>query len=203
MTLRYLAFDGIDGAGKHQQIDMLSASLTCEGITSFHLLEPSYGRYGREIRRRLSRGHLGSAAEQYELFTLDRREHVAIKIKPLLDLMRVYPGFIILQSRSYLSAAAYQGESDDPSYLKRVVEEQRAFAPDPDLILVFDLPVAAAIERLDRAGRRDSLESFAILEKARSRYVQLAKMYPHCILIDATGSPGQVAERVHDVVLGR
>ncbi len=203
MTITYLAFDGIDGAGKHQQIDLASAALVREGITPIHLLEPSYGPHGQEVRRRLRDAGLGSFKEQRELFTLDRRDHVETKIKPLLELIRSHAGFAILQSRSYLAAAAYQGESEDLDHLTALVEEQRAFAPDPDVILILDLPVAAAIERLDRVGRRDSLEQVAILEKARSRYVQLAKMYPHCILIDAAGSPGKVAARVRDAVFGR
>jgi dTMP kinase len=203
MTRHYLAFDGIDGAGKHEQIDLIGRVLASKGVTPIHLLEPSYGPHGRKIRQSLEEGGLGTLDEQRDLFTLDRRNHVQAKIKPLLTFAEAHAGFIILQSRSYLSAAAYQAVSDDPAALKEIVEEQRAFAPDPDLILILDLPVAAALERLDRSGRRDSLETFTILEKARTRYVQLAKMYPHCILIDASGTPDEVAARVRDAVFGR
>jgi dTMP kinase len=146
---------------------------------------------------------MGSLLDQREMFTRDRRDHVERKIAPALNLVHSHADFVILQSRSYLAAAAYQGESEDPIHLAAIVDEQRSFAPDPDLILILDLPVDTALERLDRAGGRDSLENATILEKARSRYVQLAKMYTHCILIDADGTPGEVAERVRDAVFGR
>ncbi len=203
MVVKYLAFDGIDGCGKHEQIKLFSAALAKTGVATIHLLEPSYGPYGREIRRRLRESDLGSLIEQRDLFTLDRRHHVETKIKPLLGFVRDCSGFVILQSRTYLSAAAYQGESEHLDHLAAIVEEQRAFAPDPDLIIILDLSVEQALERLDRAGRRDALEREEILAKARSRYVRIAESLAHCVVIDACGSPGEVAERVQAAIRQR
>jgi dTMP kinase len=196
MNLHYLAFEGIDGCGKHEQIMLLADALTREGITPIELLEPSYGRYGRELRRRLRTAELGSSSELRELFTKDRQDHVRTKVAPLLSLARSHQGFAILQSRTFLSAAAYQGESDDPDHLALIVAEQRSFAPDPDLILILDLSVDAALDRLDRVHRRDAMETVDTLTRARRRYLSLAQIQPNCVVIDARGSRREVAGRV-------
>jgi dTMP kinase len=200
MNLQYLVFEGIYGCGKHEQIKLLSAHLIGQGVTTIQLLEPSYGPHGREIRRRLKVGDMGTLAEQRDLFTGDRREHVDSKVVPLLKLARSRPGFLILQSRTYISAAAYQSDTDDNDSLLAIIAEQEAFAPAPDHILVLDLPVDAAIDRLDRVRRRDALEQREILCRAQQIYRRLAMIHSKCILIDAQGSPGEVASRVRHAV---
>jgi dTMP kinase len=192
MIPRYLAFEGIDGAGKSLQIALLAQCLTTRGITPIHLYEPSYGLYGREIRKRLVDGTIGSMEEQEQLFTRDRRDHVQRKIGPLLDFVEKTPGFAILQSRSYLSAAAYQSEEAELDRLVEIVARQQ-FAPRPDLIFILDVPVEVAIERLQRDGRLDSFETASRLERARSRYLKLSESCSQYILVDTSGRPVEAA----------
>jgi dTMP kinase len=192
MIPRYVAFEGIDGTGKSLQMTLLAQFLTKRGITPIHLYEPSYGVYGREIRKRLVDGTIGSMAEQEELFTRDRRDHVERKIRPLLDFVQKAPDFVILQSRSYLSAAAYQSEEMELDRLVEIVARQQ-FAPRPDFIFILDAPVEVAIERLQRDGRADSFETASQLERARSRYLKLAESCPQYILVEASGRPVEAA----------
>lgn len=197
---RYIAFEGVDGAGKSQQLSLLARSLTERDITPIELHEPSFGPYGNEIRDRAARGAIEGLAEQHDLFTADRRDHVTRKIWPLLDFVRATPGFAILQSRCHISAAAYQAATDDPGELDQILRTQEAFAPSPDLILVLDLPVELALARLERERLPDAFENLETLRKVRQRYMRIVEIRSQCVLIDATAAPETVASRIRDAI---
>lgn len=203
MTLRYICFEGIDGAGKSLQISLLSEFLIRQGVTPVCLHEPSYGKVGLEIRRRAAEGTLGDLEDQHALFTRDRRDHVRSKIQPLLASAATNPAFMILQSRSYLSAAAYQSDSDDPSVLAAIIEGQERIAPAPDVILLLDLPVETALARLRGRRRLDMFEEVEKLRRARQRYLQISQFRSQCVLIEAGDEPAAVASRIRDVIASR
>ena len=199
----YIAFEGIDGSGKTTQAMLLGRAAEQRGITAIHLSEPSCGPYGLEIRRRLVTNELGTLADQRELFTRDRRDHVVRKIVPLLDFVARQPGFIVVQSRSFLSAAAYQSDTEEPALLEAIVAEQRTFAPMPDRIVILDVPVDVVLARISEAGRGDAFETRDNLTRVRQRYWHLAKSdSQHVIWIDGCGGPALVAERVAAAIFG-
>jgi thymidylate kinase len=143
-------------------------------------------------------------ARQRELFTLDRRDHVKRKIEPLLAFVRAHAGFLLVQSRYYLSAPAYQAAELDDSELNTLLAEQRAFAPPPDLFIVLDLPVDSAIERIAKRGESDLYEKQPRLEMVRRRYEMLRELEPTPqVWIDATAPIEVVREQVRDSVLAR
>jgi dTMP kinase len=196
----YICFEGIDGSGKSRQMSTLSAYLTERGITPICLYEPSYGAFGREIRHRVANGTIGNIDAQRELFTADRYDHVERKVRPLLQFVRNTPGFVILQSRCYISAAAYQATADDDASLDAILRGQEAFAPAPDLILVLDLPVRLAMERLKRRGVPDAFESLETLKHVRLRYTRIVGIRSRCVLVDAVGDPELVASRIRNAI---
>jgi dTMP kinase len=200
MNVSYICFEGVDGAGKSLQMSMLSDFLIGRGVTPICLHEPSFGAFGLEIRRRVADGTIGDVEAQLELFTADRRDHVERKVRPLLKFVRGTPGFVILQSRSYISAAAYQSSSDDDMSLDSILSGQEAFALAPDLILILDLPVTMAMTRLKSRGVADAFESLGKLEQVRQRYMKIAKIRSQCVLVDATGEPKLVASRIRDTI---
>lgn len=200
MSVRYICFEGVDGAGKSLQMSILSDFLAKRGITPICLFEPSYGAIGLEIRRRVVNGTIGNVETQRELFTADRRDHVERKIRPLLAFVRSTPGFVILQSRSYISAAAYQSILNDDLSLDAVLGNQETFAPAPDLILILDLPVESAVARLERRGDQDTFESLENLNQVRQRYKRIAAIRAQCVLVDAAGDSELVASRIRDVI---
>jgi dTMP kinase len=195
--IHYIAIEGIDGSGKDTQLQLLSLRLDREGLTPIVLHEPSYGRHGRALRTRLADLPPGSP-EQRALFTEDRRDHAARKIIPSLAFVRANPGFVLLQNRSVLSAAAYQPLGPEDVELKRTIAEQLSFTPLPDLTIILDIPTDLAMQRI--AGRRQvhSLERSEILEGAGHRYRRLAELYPQVVLIDATAPPDQLSDSIRD-----
>jgi dTMP kinase len=196
MKSRYICFEGIDGAGKSLQIGLLGERMNQSGVTPIVLGEPSYGPYGREARMRMVAGTIGSLERQRALFTQDRLDHVARKIVPALELVRRNPGFAILQSRSYLSAPAYQCDSLNPEVLATDAAAERGNTPAPDIILLLDIPVGEALARLKTDRRPDMFEAPGPLEKVRERYRYLAQITPNCVLVDALGAPAVVAARI-------
>lgn len=195
MTPRYIAIEGIDGAGKDTQIALLAQWLDRAGITPIVLHEPSHGPHGRRIRAGLAM-LTDNVDEQRALFTADRIDHVATKIEPALSLVRLNPGFALLQNRSLLSAAAYQPLHDSEEGLRDTIEAERQIAPMPDMILILDLSPEVAMKRIAAAGSADSLERLEVLSAARQRYLRLARVMPECVLVDASAHPAIVAKHI-------
>jgi dTMP kinase len=196
---KYIAFEGISGSDKHTQRAWLARRLELQGITPIILSEPSFGVHGRGIRASL-RSFTDDVDEQRALFTADRLDHVATKIAPALAFVRANPGFVILQNRSILSAAAYQPRGEGDEGLLQTVEAELRFAPMPDLIVVLDLPVEVALERITLAVSPDSMQRPDRLAAAAERYRRLCALVPACRLIDATGPRSVVGSRVYSAV---
>jgi dTMP kinase len=138
------------------------------------------------------------------LFTLDRRDHVEARIKPLLNFVMKHRGFMLLQHRYYLSAAAYQAVGTGKAELMEILAEQKSFAPPPDLFVILDVPVDVALERLERARTPDLFEKRAFLEKVRERYRTLQQIESEtCRWVEALGTPDEVAGRIMSTVSGQ
>ena len=198
--LKYIAFEGIDYSGKSKQVSLLGEWLTRHNCTPITLVEPTYGRYGKCIRRHMITRRSLSTNTQIELFTKDREEHVKWKIKPLLEFVRNYTSFLIVQDRCYLSAPAYQAESE--TSMIALVQKQRTIAPPPDIVFLIDVPVAVALARQESSGEDASLfEKGEILQRVRDNYLLLTRILNERIeIIDGCGPPDLVNRRITTVL---
>jgi dTMP kinase len=185
-----ITLEGIDGSGKTTQVALLAAHLAACGVPVTALREPTQGVFGRRIRE-LAAGNRGRPApeEELRLFVNDRLQDVLLNIRPALRERRV-----VLLDRYYLSTICYQGALGlDPARLRRLNE---SFAPVPDLVVILDLPVDAALRRI-LESRRDRLNMFertVYLEEVRRRF--LAHRGPGVEVVDASRPASEVAERV-------
>ncbi|HEX8481140.1 MAG TPA: dTMP kinase [Allosphingosinicella sp.] len=195
----YIAFEGIDGSGKDTQLLRLADAFNREGTTPIVLHEPSYGHHGRAVRAALA-DLPTDVARQRELFTSDRRDHAQRKITPALSFVRTTPGFVLLQNRSAISAAAYQPLGDADEDLRWTVDEQSALTPMPDIIILLDVDVATAIRRIASRGTLHSLERADVLESVRERYLRIAALRRDVVVIDARGDPDDVAQAIRRAV---
>ncbi len=189
--VKYIALEGIDGAGKSTQVALLSAWLTRRFLTPVTLCEPSFGRYGSEIRKRLVDGERLTRDEQIRLFTLDREEHVERKIRPLLAFVEQHTSFLIVQDRCYLSAPAYQ--ADGEAAMIELLRSQQAIAPKPDIVFLIDLPVEVALQRIVKSGKSPVLfENPETLERVRRNYLYLAEEGSERIEVVDGNAPSEV-----------
>ena len=152
-----IVLEGIDGTGKSTQARMLAEALRNEGRRVVLSREPTDGAFGRRLRESANSGRL-SPEEELQLFHQDRREHVETLIEPALQ-----GGEIVILDRYYFSTMAYQGvRGFDPQEIRRVNEE---FAPVPDLLLLLDLPIDSALDRIGvRDGQANEFEQRESLE---------------------------------------
>ena len=149
-----IVFEGIDGTGKTTQCLKLAEYLESRGLPVVRLREPTQGIWGKKIRKILTEGR-GDVTPEEELqyFINDRKEDVEQNIRPALSEKK-----IVVIDRYYYSTAAYQGALGfDP---EKIVADNEAFAPQPDLLLMFRGSLENSFERI-REGR----DEFSAFEK--------------------------------------
>ena len=140
-----VAFEGIDGAGKTTQANMLYEKLLKKGACVVQSKEPTDSIYGQKIKR-LAAGErqYTSPEEEYLLFINDRRIHVENFIKPNLE-----KNYIVILDRYYFSTIAYQGALGlDPENIKA---DNEAFAPIPEFVFLIEVPPKLGIRRIEKS----------------------------------------------------
>ena len=175
--------EGIDGCGKSTQSKLLLEKLEGEGEKVIILKEPTKRPHGQKLWDVLHGKRKATNEEILELFVLDRIQHVEEKIQPALD-----DGTVILMDRYYYSSMAYQvaGGIDVEE-----IREKHVFAPKPDVVLIFDLPVSVALERVKGHSDADEFEKEEHLEKVRVAYLNLGND-PLVRIIVATDTPEEI-----------
>lgn len=193
----YITLEGIDGAGKTTQCAALAVAFMDSAVTPVRLAEPTRTPLGLEALASLSAPvERRDIEKERELFTRDRQAHVSERIAPLLGLIAEGHPFVIIQDRYYLSAPAYQARSQ--SELRPLLREQQAFSPKPDLVILLDVPVDIALERvLQRDGTFGPRQTRGNLSQARDNYLTLSTEQSERIeVIDASKTPEEVFNRV-------
>lgn len=175
-----IAVEGIDGTGKSTLVQALAAALRARGRNVVASFEPTRGPWGSRVRALASGGRESVTPEQ-ELawFTEDRREHVRDVIRPALE-----RGDVVLLDRYFYSTMAYQGARGlDPAAIER---ENLAFAPLPDLLVLLELPVAQALQRItrQRGAAPDAFEGAAYLERVAAIFRDVG--HPNLLPLDAS-----------------
>ena len=140
--------EGIDGCGKSTQCKLLKEKLESIGKNVLILKEPTNEPHGQKLWDVLHGKRKATNEEILEFFILDRKQHVEEKIQPALD-----QGTVVIMDRYYYSSMAYQVAGGlDVDYIRN----KHDFAPTPDIVLIFDLPVSTYLssgEYLGGSGR--------------------------------------------------
>ena len=196
----FVALEGGEGAGKSTQIRLLAAWLADRGYEVVVTREPGATPAGERIRALLldPTTELGEHAEAL-LYAADRAEHAARVVRPALA-----RGAVVLSDRYIDSSVAYQGYGRglDPDVISRISRWATGELL-PDLMVLLDLPVAAARQRLLARGGTDRLESEAdtFHERVRCGFRRLAAADPaRYAVVDGSAEVEQVAVQVRDAV---
>lgn len=163
-----IALEGIDGAGKTTQAYNLLAKLKELGFDAEYLHEPTkFTKYGKKIRDYIKEGTILSPEEENKLFIEDRKLHVSKEIKPYLDEKK-----IVVLDRYFFANAAYQG-ARSISY-QDILNENRKFAPEPDIVFLLDITAEEALERINnRQALTNHYEKYENLKKVRKKYIEI------------------------------
>jgi len=194
---RFVTFEGIEGAGKSTQIRALAERLQRDGEPVFVTREPGGTAIGERIRDLFLDPSLGDMAAETELLLIfaARAEHLQRVIYPALA-----AGSWVLCDRFTDASFAYQGAGRQLG-LERVaaLEQWLQHQFRPDLVLVFDLPVATGLARARQRSGHDRIEreTEEFFQRARAAYLQRAKADPaRYRVIDAAAVEPLVTEAV-------
>lgn len=187
-TGKLIVIEGIDGTGKSTQATMLAESLRKQNREVVQSFEPTNGPWGKKLRESATIGRL-SIEDELDYFLKDRRQHVDELIRPTIE-----RGGTVVLDRYYFSTMAYQGARGlNPAEIQ---EKNEAFAPRPDILLILDLPVDTALERIGvRDGEANEFEKRDSLQFCRDLFLSLSNE-PFVHVIDTEASINEVHQRV-------
>ena len=171
MRGKFITFEGIDGAGKSTHIQWLADQLTARGKTVVTTREPGGTPLGEKLRALLLAEPMHLETETLLMFAA-RREHLAEVIEPALA-----AGTWVISDRFTDATVAYQGGGRGLSLDKlKVLEDWVHGHLQPDLTLLFDLPLAVAQARIgkERILDRFEQEEADFHERVRQCYLQRA-----------------------------
>lgn len=198
---RFVTFEGGEGGGKSTNLGYVRERLEAAGVPLLLSREPGGTALGEKIRSVLldpdNKG-LSRDAELLLMFAA-RAEHLTRVIRPALQ-----AGTWVLCDRFTDATYAYQGTGRGiPRERIAVLEEWVQDDFQPDMTILFDLPVELGMQR---AGRRGGLDRFerehvSFFEAVRAGYLERAREYSRRFrVIDASLELGAVQRQLDSVI---
>jgi len=193
-----IVIEGGEGVGKSTQVARLAERLRAEGYAVDETREPGGTEAGAALRAKLLHGDAIDAETELAWLLEDRRLHVEQRIRP--NLAR---NIVVVSDRFSPSTLAYQGVARGMG-IDEMERRSRAVAADvePDVVVVLDLPDDAAEARVAKDRDRFEREGDAFHARVRAAYRELAPERGW-LVVDATGTPDEVADRVWAAVAPR
>jgi len=195
MNNRFISFEGIDGAGKSTHLDWFCGYLGQKIASPARVIttrEPGGTLLGEQIRNLLLHEPMQAETEALLMFAA-RHEHVETIIKPALAC-----GNWVVCDRFADASFAYQsGGKGIPPDRIAALENWTLHGFQPDMTVLFDLPVDIARARCAAAHVHDKFEaeSAAFFERVRRMYLQRAYTDPQrFVVIDATHSIADIQQ---------
>ncbi len=196
LTGKFINFEGIDGAGKSTHIQFVADLLQGYGKMVVQTREPGGTALGESLRQLLLQDKMHLETEALLMFAA-RRENIAQVIQPALD-----RGDWVICDRFSDSSFAYQGGGRHLAIEKLDVLEQWVHPNlQPDLTLLFDVPIEVARSRLNATRDLDKFEreQASFFNNTRNEYLRRAAAFPQRFrIIDSTKSIAEIrAELSH------
>ena len=167
MPPRFITLDGIDGAGKTTQLEVVRQWFERRSLPVRFTREPGGTALGEELRRiLLDPATRASLHSETLLMFAARSQHLEEVVRPALE-----QGSSIVCDRFTDATFAYQGggrglDAGKIAELERWVQGSLK----PDLTLILDVPLEVARERIESGRDKDrfELEDAAFFERARA-----------------------------------
>lgn len=194
--MKFLVFEGLDGAGKSTLMRGLQAELQTRGISFCQTREPGGTPLAEDIRQCLLRTDGEAPIDRCEvlLYEASRAQHVEKVIRPAL-----LRGDWVLCDRFYASTVAFQAGGRRIS--RAEINWLNAFAIagcEPDLTVLLDISIEESEKRLvARAAQGDEKDRLEreqrdFHERVRQSFLQQAEeQHEKWLVLDAT-KPSQI-----------
>jgi dTMP kinase len=196
-TGKFITFEGVDGAGKSTHIAAFADALRRHGKNVITTREPGGTVLGEKLRELLLHEPMHLETEALLMFAA-RREHLAQVIVPSLA-----RGDWVISDRFTDATFAYQGGGRGLSIDKLTQLEQWVHGDmQPDLTLLFDVPLEVARERLQKTRDLDKFEQEQedFFVRVRQVYLQRAAQFPKRIrVIDSTKPIDEISREIQKI----
>lgn len=197
----FLSLDGLDGTGKTTQCRLLVEWLREAGVPVTTAVDPGGTDIGKQLRQILLYGREHQMVMRTEalLFMASRAELVEQVIRPTLD-----RGEVVISDRFLLANVVYQGHAGglDVNELWSIGR----FATggiEPDLTVIFDLPVETVRSRLNREEDRLESRGDEYRERVRAGFLRESeRLAERCRVLDASASIENVQMELRRLLAG-
>jgi dTMP kinase len=200
---KFITFEGVDGAGKSSHLNWFADQLRDRGIDLLVTREPGGTPLGEKLREILLHEVMHAETEALLMFA-SRREHIERVIKPALQ-----RGTWVISDRFTDASFAYQGGGRGVP-VEKLEQLERWVQGDlqPDLTLLFDIPVEVARERLRKNVVQTNIaldkfeqEKSEFFDKVRNAYLARAQKNPaRFAVIHAEKTPEEVKVNLEQIL---
>ncbi|WP_374421360.1 dTMP kinase [Chromobacterium sp.] len=188
---RFINLEGIDGAGKSTHLAFIRDWLAQHGVDAVFTREPGGTPLGEKIRELLLAVDTEVSLDAETLLVFASRQQLLHSvIEPALA-----AGQWLVSDRFTDSTFAFQGGGRGvPAARIAELEQWVQHGLQPDLTLLFDLPLEVAAERMSKTRQLDRFEQ----EKAdfhvrvREAYLRRAAGQPRFAVLDASRSIAEI-----------
>ncbi|MBI5658189.1 MAG: dTMP kinase [Nitrosomonadales bacterium] len=195
---KFITFEGVDGAGKSTHLQWFADVLRQRGLEVLVTREPGGTSLGEHLREILLNQPMHAETEALLMFAA-RLEHIEQVIRPALR-----RGTWVVSDRFSDASFAYQGGGRGVA-LPKLEQLERWVHEDlqPDLTLLFDIPIEVARQRLSNNASLDRFEQEqgGFFEKVRQAYLERYRKNPQRFaLIDAAQTPEAVKADIEKII---
>ncbi|OWY39809.1 dTMP kinase [Xenophilus sp. AP218F] len=188
---RFITLEGIDGAGKSTHLGFIRDWLRAHDIDAVFTREPGGTPLGEKIRELFLAADTRVSLEAETLLAFAaRQQHIAEVIEPALA-----AGRYLVSDRFTDSTYAFQGggRGVDPARIA-ALEAWVQRGLQPDLTLLFDLPLEVAAGRMAGSRTLDRFEQEAadFHQRVRAAYLERAAGHPRFVVLDASRSIAEI-----------
>ena len=167
----FISFEGIDGAGKTTQIELLAKHLREAGRQVYCTAEPTESVSGGLLRDALAGVTRRTICEMAAMFVFDRIHH---NVNPVNGIQKMLAeGFDVICDRYYYSSLAYQGSGTDPEW----VGNMNLGCPEimrPDVCIFLDLTPEQSMARINRGrATQEIYENEEKLTQVRNQFYRV------------------------------
>ena len=198
MSGKFITLEGMDGAGKSTHIPNIIKILQARGFEVVSTREPGGTALGERLRELLLHEPMHAETETLLMFAA-RREHIATVIGPALA-----RGAYVLSDRFTDATYAYQcGAKGVPATKIQILEQWVQSELQPDVTLLFDVPVEVSMQRLaaTRVPDKFEREDADFFSRIRQAYLQRAQENPARFrVIDASVALTEVVANVEAIL---
>ncbi len=202
MLAKFITLDGIDGAGKTTQLDVIRDWFAAQQLPVLFTREPGGTPLGEALRDLLlnPESKVSLHTETLLMFAA-RRQHLEDVILPALA-----QGVNVVSDRFTDATFAYQGGGRGlPDAEIETLENWVQGSLKPDLTILLDVPLEVSLQRIERSREKDRFEREAadFFTRVRSAYLRRAAAAPErYAVVDSNRDKAVVRAEIEGVLDG-